>query len=138
MNPFRNSFLLIVLFCTLFLVNCTEPPQKEYSLVEKISRQWKISTLTIDGNVVYDTENFLLTLNKRGDKPATFAITTGGVAYNFAGSTSGSWSLLPNNKNPTQAIFDGNTVNFTASEEQLTIQYNGIDDASIRFVLYPR
>ncbi len=146
MNVFRNPLLLIALFCTLFLVKCTckddTGGDDEKSLIEKISKAWKISTLTVDGNAVDNTENFSLTLNQSGDAPTTFTITTGGVAYNFAGATSGAWSLN-NNDNPTSATFAGNTVNFTASETQLTISYNEAaapnkPEPAVRFVLVPR
>ncbi|PIY11570.1 MAG: hypothetical protein COZ18_03780 [Flexibacter sp. CG_4_10_14_3_um_filter_32_15] len=142
MNAFRNPFLLVVLFCSLFLVKCTCGTEKDPSLVEEISKAWKISTLTVGGNDIADTENFSLTLNQSGDEPTTFTIATGGVAYNFAGTTTGSWSLN-NNTNPTQATFAGNTVNFTASKDQLTIQYTIAKEVdkntpTVRFVLVPR
>lgn len=143
MNAFRNPFLLIVLFCSLFLVKCTcSGTDEEETLVAKISKEWQISTLTVGGNAITGTEDFRLTLNQNADEPTTFSITTGGVAYNFAGANSGSWSLLPNNESPTQAVFAGNTVSFTASETQLTIQYQ-VDETvdkntpTVRFVLVP-
>ncbi len=147
MNVFRNPFLLIVLFCTLFLVKCTCPtgsPNQDISLIKEIAKSWKISTLTVDGNAITTgTDGFALTLNQSGDAPTTYIITTGGLAYNFAGATSGSWSL-DNNTNPTQATFSGTTVNFTASETQLTIQYEEVaaepnkPKPIVRFVLVPR
>lgn len=148
MNAFRNPFLLIVLFCTLFLVKCTCPPNDPDSLIKQISsKPWKISTLTVtdeDGAnpITTGIEGFTLTLNESGDQPTTFTITTGGLAYNFAGATTGSWSVN-NTENPTQATFAGNTVSFTASQEQLTIQYNeaaapGKPEPVVRFVLVPR
>ncbi|WP_375563270.1 hypothetical protein ACE193_12210 [Bernardetia sp. OM2101] len=144
MNAFRNPFLLIVLFCSLFLVKCTcDDDEPDTSLIEKISKSWKISTLTVDGDAVTTgTDDFTLTLNQSGDEPTTFTVTTGGLAYNFAGATSGSWSVN-NNDNPTQATFAGNTVSFTASETQLTVTYNqdgapGKPQEAVRFVLVPR
>lgn len=144
MNAFRNPFLLVVLFCSLFLVKCTcGGTETEDSLVKKISKSWKISSLTVDGNAVTTgTDGFTLALERDGDEPTTFTVTTGGLAYNFAGATSGSWSLN-NNDNPTQATFAGNTVAFTASETQLTAQYTqpgepNKPDETVRFVLVPR
>ncbi|AFM04251.1 hypothetical protein Fleli_1853 [Bernardetia litoralis DSM 6794] len=147
MNVFRNPFLLVVLLCSLFLVKCTcdddttgDPDTT--SLVETISKEWKISTLTVNGDAVSDTEDFVLELNQSGDAPTTFTVTTGGVAYNFAGATSGSWSL-DNNDAPTQATFAGKTVDFTASASQLTISYDetaadGKPEPAVRFVLVPK
>ncbi len=144
MKAFRNPFLLVVLFCSLFLVKCTceDDEPKDATLIEKISKSWKISTLTVGGNAITGTENFALTLNQSGDAPTTFTITTGGVAYNFAGSTSGAWSVN-NPTTPTQATFAGNTVDFTASETQLTVQYKIAKEVDknepvVRFVLVPK
>jgi hypothetical protein len=143
MNVFRNPFILVLLFCSLFLVKCScTDKTEEASLIELISKEWQISTLTVGGNAIADTENFVLKLNRSGDEPTTFTITTGGVAYNFAGATTGSWSLN-NNTAPTQATFASNTVAFTASETQLTVSYT-VDPAvdklepSVRFVLVPK
>jgi hypothetical protein len=147
MNVFRNPFLLVVLFCSILLLNtagsCSKKDPEPDSLIKLISKSWKISTLTVDGDAVTTgTDAFTLSLNQSGDAPTTFTITTGGLAYNFAGATSGSWSLN-NNTSPTQATFAGNTVAFTASATQLTVQYNqagapGKPQEAVRFVLVPR
>lgn len=144
MNVFRNPFILVLLFCSLFLAKCSCTDDKEdATLIEEISKAWKISSLTVDGNAITTgTDAFTLTLNQSGDAPTTFTVTTGGLAYNFAGATSGSWSL-DNNTNPTQATFAGNTVSFTASAEQLTATYNqpgapNKPEETVRFVLIPR
>jgi hypothetical protein len=143
MNAFRNPFLLVVLFCSLFLVKCSCPDETEDSLIKLISKSWKISTLTVDNDAVTTgIDDFTLSLNQSGDAPTTFAITAGGLAYNFAGDIDGSWSLN-NNTNPTQATFAGNTVSFSGSEAQLTISYNqagapGKPQEAVRFVLVPR
>ncbi|WP_291724149.1 hypothetical protein [Bernardetia sp.] len=144
MNAFRKPFLLIALFCSMFLAGCSscEDDEDVETLVAQISKDWKIQSLTVGGNEVADTDQFRLSLNQSGDEPTTFTITTGGVAYNFAGANSGSWSLLPNNESPTQAVFAGNTVSFSASATQLTISYT-VDPAvdknepAVRFVLVP-
>jgi hypothetical protein len=144
MNAFRNPFILVLLFCSLFLVKCScTDDTDEASLIELISKEWKISALTVDGNAITTgTEDFTLGLNRDGNTPTTFTVTTGGLAYNFAGALTGSWSLN-NNENPTQATFAGNTVSFTASETQLTATYNqagepGKPQETVRFVLVPR
>lgn len=143
MNAFRNPFLLIVLFCSLFLVKCTcedDDPEPEATLIEKISKTWKISSLTVNGDdVTTGIDAFTLTLNQSGDQPTNFTVVTGGLAYNFAGTTAGNWSVN-NVDNPTQATFADNTVSFSASETQLTISYPNPDkqSESIRFVLVPR
>ncbi len=143
MNVFRNPFLLVVLLCSLFLVKCTcedDDPEPEATLIEKIAKDWKISTLTVNGDAVTTgIDGFTLTLNQSGDQPTNFTVVTGGLAYNFAGTNSGNWSVN-NVENPTQATFDVNTVNFTASENQLTISYPNPDkqNESISFVMVPR
>ncbi len=145
MNTFRNPFLLVLFLCTLFIFNTSSNcgGSEEDSLISEIAKAWKISTLTVDGNpITTGTGDFTLTLNQNGDAPTTYSITTGGLVYNFAGNTSGSWSLN-DNKNPTQATFNGNTVAFTASATQLTVQYNesapdGKPQPLVRFVLVPR
>lgn len=144
MNVFRNPFILVLLFCSLFLAKCScSGTDDEDSLIKEISKAWKISSLTVDGNAITTgIDTYSITLNQSGDAPTTFTVTTGGLAYNFAGATSGSWSL-DNNTNPTQATFDGNTVSFTASAEQLTATYNqpgapNKPEETVRFVLIPR
>ena len=147
MNAFRNPFLLIVLFCSLFLVKCNCPEDSK-SIVPDISKAWKISELTVtdaDGTnpVTSGTEGFTLTLNNKDEEPTTYTITTGGLAYNFAPSNSGSWSLN-NNENPTQITFGSNTVDLlNASETQLVIQYKeeadpGKQEPTVKFTLVPR
>lgn len=143
MKAFRNPFLLVVLLCSLFLVKCTCKKDDPDSLIKLISKSWKISTLTVGADAVTTgTGDFVLALNQSGDQPTTFTITTGGLAYNFAGATSGAWSVN-NVENPTQATFAGNTVTFTASETQLTVQYKiakEVDklEPTVKFVLVPK
>jgi len=143
MKAFRNPFLLVVLFCSLFLVKCTCGPEEEDTLIKQIATNWKISTLTVGGNAITTgTEAFELSLKESGDKPTTFTITTGGLAYNFASATSGSWTVN-DVKNPTQATFASKTVDFTASKTQLRIQYKtdkAVDknEPVVVFVLVPK
>lgn len=144
MNAFRNPFLLIVLFVSLFLVKCTCGTKDETTVVTEISRAWKISTLTVDGNAVTaGTENFTLTLNQKDDEATTYTIVTGGLAYNFAPNTTGTWSLN-DKKNPTQITFSNATVTLvSASETQLVIQYNEAaapnkPEPVVKFTLVPK
>ncbi|WP_338793689.1 hypothetical protein [Bernardetia sp. MNP-M8] len=147
MNVFRNPFLLVVLFCSLFLVKCTcdDDTDDAESLVAQISQSWKISTLTVNGDAVTeDIDGFTLTLNQNADAPTTYSITTGGLAYNFAPNTSGDWTLAPNNENPTSIVFSGSTATLvSASSTQLVIRYNeaaadGKPEPVVQFTLVPR
>ncbi|WP_338760028.1 lipocalin family protein [Bernardetia sp. ABR2-2B] len=147
MNAFRNPFLLVVLFCSLFLVKCTceDDTDDVDSLVAQISQPWKISALTVDGNAITeDIDGFNLTLNQNADAPTTYSISTGGLAYNFAPNTSGNWSLAPDNENPTSIVFSGSTVTLvSASATQLVIRYNeaaaeGKPEPVVQFTLVPR
>ncbi len=147
MNVFRNPFLLVVLFCSLFLVKCTcgDDTDDAESLVAQISQSWKISTLTVNGDAVTeDIDGFTLTLNQNADTPTTYSITKGGLAYNFAPNTSGDWTLAPDNENPTSIVFSGSTATLvSASATQLVIRYNedaadGKPEPVVQFTLVPR
>ncbi|WP_338760025.1 hypothetical protein WAF17_12810 [Bernardetia sp. ABR2-2B] len=145
MDIFRNSFLLLVLFCILFIVKSSciiEPPEPQKSLVKKIAKSWKISTLTVDNNPIFEIDGFTLKLNQNDDQPTTYMITTGGLEFSFAPSISGNWSL-DNNKKPSQANFDENTVDFTVFGDKLTIIYNkpatdNKPESVLHFVLVPK
>ncbi|WP_027003127.1 hypothetical protein [Hugenholtzia roseola] len=126
MKALRLSLLLMTLFSVLFLTKCScsedDPkPEPQKTLVELISKQWKIRTLTVDGQGVTDNiANFRLTLNSDGPNPTTYGINLGGLAYNFAPATSGNWTV---NDAGTQMTFSGQTVQAQASEENIRITY---------------
>lgn len=148
MNVFRNPFLLVVLFCSFFVLNASTGCKKgetEESLVAKVAKAWKVSALTVDGNAITTgTDGFTLTLNQNGDKPTTYSITTGGLPYSFATQPSGIWTLLPSNENPTSIVFDNFTAQLVSiSLEQLVIRYNetapvGKPQPVVQFTLVPR
>lgn len=150
MKAFRNPFLLVVLLCSLFLVKCTCGTEEDPdTLVKEISKAWKISALTVttgtdNQSITTGIDGFTLTLNQSGDAPTTYTIVTGGLAYNFAPNTSGSWSLAPNNNNPTSITFSNSTVELlNVSKDQLVIQYKeaaapGKPEPVVKFTLVPK
>lgn len=147
MKAFRNPFLLVVLFCSLFLVKCTckDKTENADSLVKLISQPWKISELTKDGvAITTGIDAFVLTLKQANDAPTTYSITPGGLAYSFAPTNSGAWSLSPNNDNPTSITFSGATSTLlNASKDQLVIQFKATkeqdkNEPTWKFTLVPR
>jgi hypothetical protein len=126
MKALRFSILLMTLFSVLFLTKCScskdeTEPDAPLTLVQKISKQWRIQTLTVDGQQVTDNiANFRLTLNRDGLNATTYAINTGGLPYSFAPAANGNWSV---NDAGTQLTFSGQTVSAQVSESSIRITY---------------
>ncbi|MCC5945193.1 MAG: hypothetical protein JJT94_09670 [Bernardetiaceae bacterium] len=129
----RFSFVFVVLLSTLFFVKCScdeddEPePVAQVSIVETISKTWRIQTLEVGGTPFTDgIEDFRLTLQRDGDNPTTYSLATGGLQYNFAPTPSGSWSI---NQTLNQITFAGTPVNYlNATANNLDLQYTVPED----------